>query len=125
MDGQRSEDVSARLRDYARFGEFILGGGKVHGRDALAPNWLAQATAKQIDNGHPPGGYGYFWWVGGDGTFNGIGIFGQMLHIDPRRHLVVAVLAAWPVAYDGAHAAEHTRLVKAIEAAIDREARHP
>ena len=117
--------LSARLRDYARFGQFMLDGGKIHGRDVLAPGWLAQATAKQIHNGRAPSGYGYFWWTVGDGSFNGIGIFGQMLHIDPKRHLVVAVLAAWPVAYDTAHAAEHGRLTKAIAAAIDGEARHP
>src|SRR3546814_15923801 len=39
--------VSARLRDYARFGLFILGGGVAGGETVLPDDWLAAATTKQ------------------------------------------------------------------------------
>src|SRR3546814_7286171 len=41
--------VSARLRDYARFGLFILGGGVAGGETVLPDDWLAAATTKQAD----------------------------------------------------------------------------
>ena len=113
--------LSAALRDYARFGQFILDGGRIGKRAILPPDWLALATSERIGIGRPGMGYGYFWWVNGDGTYDARGIFGQMIHIDPRRHLVVVALAAWPVAYDGPHAADHARLVEAIAAAVDGE----
>jgi CubicO group peptidase (beta-lactamase class C family) len=53
--------LSVTLRDYARFGQFILDGAKVPGGTSIVPpDWLAQATMKQVDIGVPGRGYGYF-----------------------------------------------------------------
>lgn len=113
--------LSATLEDWGRFGQFILEGGKVNGRALLPADWLPQATKTQIDIGRPGMGYGYFWWTNADGTFDGKGIFGQMIHIDPARKLVVVALGAWTAAYDKVHAEGRDHLVKAIEAAVDAE----
>src|SRR3546814_8134296 len=53
--------MSARLRDYARFGQFILGGGVAGGEKVLPDDWLAAATTKQADIDLSDRGYGYQW----------------------------------------------------------------
>jgi CubicO group peptidase (beta-lactamase class C family) len=111
--------LSAMLEDWGRFGQFILDGGKAGGKQLLPPDWLPQATHKQIEIGRPGMGYGYFWWTNDDGTFDAKGIFGQMIHIDPKRHLVIVALGAWSAAYDKPHAETRDVLVKAVTAAVD------
>ena len=92
--------VSASLRDYARFGQFILGGGMAGGKPVLPDDWLASATTKQADIGTPGRGYGYQWWTNDDGSFAAQGIFGQGIFIDPKRKLVIASNGNWPTATD-------------------------
>jgi CubicO group peptidase (beta-lactamase class C family) len=43
-------------------------------------------------------GYGFQWWVHGDGTYQAIGIFGQAIFIDPNEDLVIVTSSAWPQA---------------------------
>ena len=92
--------ISATLRDYARIGQFILDGGKAHGKEVLPKDWIAQATTKQADIGAPGRGYGYQWWTYDDGSFAAQGIFGQSIYIDPKRKLVIATSGNWPTATD-------------------------
>jgi CubicO group peptidase (beta-lactamase class C family) len=109
------------LRDYARFGQFILGGAMIDGESILPEGWLEAATSKQADTGMP-GGYGYQWWPLGDGTFQARGIFGQLIHLDPARELVVVISAAWPGPREQARRMAQIGLVREIAAAIDAEA---
>ncbi|NID04791.1 serine hydrolase [Luteibacter jiangsuensis] len=111
--------VSATLADYARLGQFLLDGGVAAGKPVLADGWLADATRRHSDIGVPGRGYGYQWWTYDDGSFEGIGIFGQLLHVDPRRHLVIVQLAAWPVATSDAEANARAGLVRAVNRAVD------
>jgi CubicO group peptidase (beta-lactamase class C family) len=83
--------LSVAARDYARMGQFILEGG--HG--VLPKGWLEAATHKEADIGQPGMGYGYQWWTRDNGEFDARGIFGQMIHIDPKRKLVVVILSNW------------------------------
>ena len=92
--------VSATLRDYARIGQFILDGGKAHGKEVLPKDWIAQATTKQADIGAPGRGYGYQWWTYDDGSFAAQGIFGQSIYINPKLKLVIATFGNWPTAID-------------------------
>lgn len=92
--------ISAALRDYARFGQFIAEGGRIHGKSILPADWLARATTKQADIGAPGRGYGYQWWTYDDGSFAASGIFGQSIFIDPKRKLVIAINGDWPKAVD-------------------------
>ncbi|HET8763608.1 MAG TPA: serine hydrolase, partial [Rhodanobacter sp.] len=85
--------LSATLADYARFGEFMLGGGKIDGKPAIAPAWLAGATHEHSATDAPDRGYGFLWWTDTDGSYAAIGIFGQMIYIDPARKLVIAQVA--------------------------------
>ncbi|MGA7437980.1 MAG: serine hydrolase [Luteibacter sp.] len=111
--------VSATLGDYARLGQFLLDGGIAGGKPVLAEGWLADATKKHADIGTQGRGYGYQWWTWDSGAFAGIGIFGQLLHVDPTRHLVIVQLAAWPVATDDAQAKARGDFVRAVTRAID------
>lgn len=90
--------IQATTRDYARFGEFIRTGA-MHDEESIVPNdWFAKATTKQADIGQAGRGYGYQWWTWDDGTFQGRGIFGQGIFIDPRNKVVIAVNGNWPSA---------------------------
>jgi CubicO group peptidase (beta-lactamase class C family) len=83
--------ISMTVGDYARFGQFILEGGKAGGpgsaRAIVPDGWVAEATGQRIIGGALPQGigYGYFWWVGSSGGFSALGIFGQSSHRLPRR----------------------------------------
>ena len=112
--------LQATLRDYARFGQFIVDGARINGEPILPEGWLAAATSTQVDTGFP-GGYGYQWWPRGDGTFQARGIFGQFIHLDPERRLVIAIAAAWPGPREQERRAAQIRLAYEIAAVIDAE----
>jgi CubicO group peptidase (beta-lactamase class C family) len=113
--------LSASLRDYARFGQFILGGGMAGGKPVLPDDWIAAATTKQADIAVPGRGYGYQWWTNDDGSFAAQGIFGQGIFIDPKRKLVIASNGNWPTATDpeGVGKAREA-FYKAVQDAVDK-----
>ncbi len=113
--------ISVALHDYARMGEFILGGGRAHGKDVLPDGWIQAATHKQVEIGQPGHGYGYQWWTRDDGTVDAQGIFGQDIHIDPKRRLIVVVSSAWPVASDRPHWQALEALFDAVAQAADSQ----
>lgn len=113
--------MSARLRDYARFGQFVMDGGQIAGKGGVVPNdWFAQATTKQADIAQPGRGYGFQWWTNDDGSYAAQGIFGQGIFIDPKRKLIIASNGNWPKATDpDTVGAERERFYKAVQAAVD------
>lgn len=94
---------SATVRDYARFGLMIMNGGTLGGTRVVGSSWVQQATTPK-----PPattaqaGGsrYGYQWWTpeGSDGAFEALGIFGQIVYVNPANRVIVVQNAAWPQA---------------------------
>jgi CubicO group peptidase (beta-lactamase class C family) len=117
--------IQAGTRDYARFGQFILEGARINGQAVLPDGWLESATRKQVDIGDPNAGYGYHWWTRKSGMFNAFGIYGQQIHIDPARRLVVAVNSAAPNAdFTKELIAARMALFDAIRAAVDAENRN-
>lgn len=106
--------VSAALRDYGRVGQFLLDRGQAGGKQVLPPWWIKQATSKQADIGEPNFGYGYQWWTEANGSYDAIGIFGQMIHVDPQHRLVIVTLSNWPKPTDDALSAKRRALVKRI-----------
>jgi CubicO group peptidase (beta-lactamase class C family) len=85
--------ISMTLRDYARFGQFILDGGKVGGVSVLPAGWVTDASALHV-NFTGEQGYGYFWWII-PGGFAAEGVFGQQVFIYPKERLVIAINSAW------------------------------
>lgn len=92
--------LSVSLRDYARFGQFILDGAVIDEVSIVPEGWLLEATTKQVDIGKPGHGYGFCWWTNDDGSFDARGIFGQGIFIDPATRLVIASSGNWPNAVD-------------------------
>ncbi len=113
--------LSATLGDYARLGEFMLGGGRIAGKPVIAKAWLAGATRKHASTDEPDRGYGYLWWTDTDGSYAAIGIFGQMVYVDPARQLVIAQVASWPAATSKELVAGRRAFVEAIKQALDVE----
>jgi CubicO group peptidase (beta-lactamase class C family) len=90
--------VSAILRDYVRFGLFMMEGSE----GVLPPGWAVEATAPRQAGGQPLA-YGYMWWPVpaadgsfADGAFSARGIFGQYLYVNPKQDLIVCVLSSRP-----------------------------
>lgn len=100
--------LSATLRDYARFGAFVLANGVVDGVRVLPVGWVAESTQVEAASIHAPGklagfeplGYGYQWWTfpatHGRRVFGALGIFGQQIYIDPDEQLIIVLHSAWP-----------------------------
>ena len=114
--------LSMTLRDYGRVGEFLRTGGMGSAGAVLPKDWIAEATRQQAATGDRFG-YGYQWWTEPGGVFNGLGIFGQRLHVDPARKLVVVVSSAWPEATNPARSSRQDALIAAIAAQLDAEAK--
>jgi CubicO group peptidase (beta-lactamase class C family) len=93
--------MGVSLRDYARFAQFVLEGGKAQGRQVVDAKYLAGATRKQVATDRPDvPGYGFQWWMPDDEIFNASGIFGQSIYIDRTRELVMVTSGNWPTATD-------------------------
>jgi CubicO group peptidase (beta-lactamase class C family) len=93
---------SATLRDYARFGLFVLGGGRIDGATILPPAWVQEAGSPQrLENGKRLD-YGFYWWVATptpatpepEGAFYADGIFGQYIYLNAKEQVVVAEWSA-------------------------------
>ena len=111
--------LSATLGDYARFGQFMLDGGRIDGRPVIAEAWLEGAVRRQTAIGADQRGYGYQWWTDADGSYMAVGIFGQMVFVDPARRLVIAQLASWPRATSSELVAGRRDFVERVRRAID------
>ena len=108
------------LRDFARFGQFVLDDGRINGESIVPKDWFKTATHIQVPL-WPGGGYGYGWWIFNSYSFEALGIHGQMIHIDPARRLVVVINSAWPEADSNErHMAVHNFL-RSIDSEIDKE----
>jgi CubicO group peptidase (beta-lactamase class C family) len=94
--------LSATLRDYGRFGLFVMNHGIVGEERVLPENWVAEAGSSKMIGGKMVD-YGYMWWVADasanpihEGALFASGIFGQSLYINPATKVVVVVWSARP-----------------------------
>jgi CubicO group peptidase (beta-lactamase class C family) len=112
--------IAVTLRDYGRFGQFILDGAKIGGRAIVPDTWLAEATKNQVESANPGGSpYGYQWWPRPDGTYEGRGIYGQTLHIDPARRLVIVINSAAEAPTGRGSGPARQEFITALKAEID------
>ncbi|MBQ4266066.1 MAG: serine hydrolase [Clostridia bacterium] len=87
--------------ELSRFGQCLLDGGMWQGRQLLPRAWIDAATRAQIDNANrTPAptiewaqGYGYQFWRCTQDRYRGDGMYGQLLIIDHKRDMVIAVNA--------------------------------
>lgn len=85
--------LSATLRDYARFGLFLLNDGVIDGQRVLPEGWVEVAGKPMIIDGEKVD-YGYMLWPLHGNSYAAIGIFGQFVFVDPDKQLVVAMWSA-------------------------------
>jgi CubicO group peptidase (beta-lactamase class C family) len=128
--------VSARLRDFGRFGLLVLEDGEAFsGRRVLPPGW--RDLAGQPDSAPTafgrlkpgsPAGYGYHWWAvpplpGGinNGAFSARGAFGQFIFINPTEQVVIAIQSAWRQPDDSDAEVEVVAMVRAAVSALRTE----
>lgn len=103
--------IHATLRDYARIGLFAARRGVLpDGTRTLPEGWMQESTRGSPR--HP--GYGYLWWLWGDGPYLANGIFGQLIWIDPDNDLVIVTQSAAPAATSPRQFAHRNALVDAV-----------
>jgi len=113
--------LNATLRDYARFGLMMMNGGTIGETQVVNSAWVKEATspAKYVV---PPAGtdYGYQWWIPSDGSksYQGQGVYGQILYINPIKHIVIVETSAWPKADPAERWDEATKVMDAIVAKL-------
>jgi len=115
------------LRDFARFGAFLLADGVIGDTRILPPGWAAEAgrPAFALDpsqNSYGATGYGYSWWLDPDGAMVAVGFAGQSLYIHRAARLVIVTLSCWPqppfdAAYGVDRRAERLAFREAVRAA--------
>lgn len=111
--------LSASLRDYARLGLLMLQNGAIEGRSVFSSSWLNRATSPHYPINDQGDGYGYLWWCYKDGSYVALGIFGQMLYINPHKNIVIAQMAAWPRAGSEKLSNERQNFIEAVFRALD------
>lgn len=94
--------LSATLRDYGRFGLFLMNGGVAGGDKILPDGWVRDAGSSKIIAGEKID-YGYMMWPFAassgslhEGAFKAYGIYGQNVYVNPREHVVIVVWSAQP-----------------------------
>jgi CubicO group peptidase (beta-lactamase class C family) len=102
--------VCATARDVARFGEVLLHRGHIDGVEIVPAGWLRaswrvdpdirDAFARSKSGPYLPGGWyrNQFWFLPrrhGD-VLLCLGIYGQMLYVNPGTKTVAAKLSTWP-----------------------------
>ena len=110
--------LNATLRDYGRIGLFALGNGRLaDGTRVLPENWMAQSTSPSSAYA----GYGYFWWLQEEGTYQALGIFGQAIFVDPQQKVVIALHSARANASKDSEWALESALFTALTLAVSSQ----
>ena len=93
--------LNVTSRDYARFGQMYLDGGKWQGNQVVPAKWVAASTIASAPLPVTANGfaYGYQWWIpdGSDengGDYSARGIYGQFIYINPETRTVIVRNAA-------------------------------
>lgn len=111
---------NATLEDWVRFGEFIRHNGTLpNGKQILPDGWVKESSrwtraAGSVSDAHPQGLYGYQWWnnevpvnaanvqpsaqASLKGSLWALGIFGQMIMVNPAENLTIVQWSTWPQA---------------------------
>ena len=87
-------------RDMAKFGYLYLRGGVWEGKQILPKDWVEDSSTQYFRVPDPLEpwelGYGYLWWIHGDGPYAAQGTKGQFIYIIPEKDLVVTITGNIP-----------------------------
>jgi CubicO group peptidase (beta-lactamase class C family) len=122
---QADGGLNAALRDYARFGQLFLDEGSLGGRQIVPADWVAGCRTGDVGAFRPLYGerfaafpdacYSRQWWVFDrkTGKHAALGVFGQLIYIDPPAEIVAVKLSSWP---DFLNDPRRVTTIRAIEA---------
>lgn len=100
--------MSATARDFARFGEMVRRNGRLNGQQIVPASVVAKIRAggskedfaRAIWDYNTRRGWSYKsqWWHShnANGAFMGIGMYGQMIYIDPTAEMVIVRFMSGP-----------------------------
>jgi CubicO group peptidase (beta-lactamase class C family) len=113
--------LNATVRDYGRFGLMMMNGGTLGDTQVVNADWIKQATTPFHYTGTNES-YGYQWWLPKDNkdVFEAIGVYGQMIYINPKEHVVIVTMSAWPKAEDPARWDELSTVMNAITTSLSK-----
>lgn len=115
--------ISATLRDYGRFGLFMLNQGKIKNESILPDGWTYEATTPTLMKNGKPLAYGYLWWPAmdpagqRDAAYSAIGIHGQTMYINPASQLVIVLWGA-QVRPTGGAGSDNAAFFQAVNAVL-------
>lgn len=110
--------LSASLRDFARLGTLMLNKGQNGELNLFTDDYLKNATRPLYKTNDSGAGYGYLWWRDKDSSYRAVGIFGQLLYINPDKDLIIAQIAAWPQATSKELTKNRQEFIDAVEHAV-------
>lgn len=96
-----------KTEDMAKFGQLFLQKGNWNGKQIIPQSWVAEASAKQIDQ-EPDApqskrqtndwvqGYGYQMWRSRHNSYRGDGAYGQYIFVLPEQDAVIAITSETP-----------------------------
>jgi CubicO group peptidase (beta-lactamase class C family) len=98
--------ICASLRDWARFGLFMLREGVLRdGTELLPDGWIAEAITPSSASLRASAPYGFNWWRpdpacpsrmnGSESCYSARGSAGQRILINPAKKLVICKWAVW------------------------------
>lgn len=116
------------LRDFGRFGVFLLRNGVIDGAPVVPPDWVESAgrtafVLNPADNRYGAAGYGFSWWIDPDGSMVALGFAGQSLYVNRQSNVVIVTLSCQPqppysAAYTVDLKAEHHAFKEAVLAEL-------
>ena len=121
---------NACLRDYARFGLLYLNEGKnLAGEQVVPASWVAatrsgnhQMFAAVGSIGLPDGAYKNQFWIEDsvDMAMMCVGIYGQLIYINPAQGLLVVKLSTWPSALSAEYKVDTLSAIRQIAEYLSR-----
>ena len=100
--------LNVTARDFAKLGELYRNLGRWGGHPLVPEAWVTASVradaphlqpGRPVLAGHPLAlGYGYQWWLpaGDRGEFSAIGVYNQLVYVDPSRGVTIVKLSANP-----------------------------
>jgi len=108
--------ISARARDFARFGRLYLEGGRWNGAQIVPESWIARSALPGVRTGD---GYTHrhLWWTpeGDEADFYAYGHNGQFVYVNPKSRVVI-------VKFSETNRQDPVPMFRAISRAIDTPA---
>jgi CubicO group peptidase (beta-lactamase class C family) len=98
--------LNVTSRDYARFGQMMLGFGNFNGQQIIPADWAMASVENTAPKplGGDSFGYGYQWWIPENafGEFFALGIYGQYIYVNrPLKTVIVKTSADRAFESDG------------------------